>query len=522
MNPTPDQLEYFAWCDKGTGNGILQSVAGSGKTTSIIESLNYIEDTDRILLCSFTNLIASELDARVKERDFKNVTSSTLNAVGWAICRDNIPGVRLDKFKTANILHYVLKGDREYKPINDGFDPEELYKVLRYSVNKLVSLAKAYVVTLVEFTDEKIDEISRYHSLDPLDGNGAMITWARDNYNKIVREVYRISIEHTLTCDFDDMKLFPVLYDMKFPKYKWIIVDEAQDCNECDIRLIHKLAENGDPATGSDSTRVIAVGDDKQAIYLFRGALNNALEVIRDRFNAKVMNLSVCWRCPDKVLEVARMTNPMIQGPVPNPRREGIVGWITTEEFLNKVRPGDFVIARTTAPLVKRCLQLIYQNIPAKVKGRDIGEDLLKLIDKIMNRQGLNLKEFIRFVQEYQDKTTQNLAAMGRDEAVIRVTDQCEAILYFCTEADSVQSVKDRIGSLFTDDKDNSRVVLFLSGHKSKGLQNKRVYFLRPDLSPHPKAKTSHDMAQENNIRHIIVTRSEAELYFIEKEKDEK
>jgi len=515
-NATPQQFDFYRWLDQGQGNAVLEAVAGSGKTTSIIEGLNYIDDVEPVLLCSFTKLIATELQRRAQEANFRNVTSTTLNALGWGVCRRNVSGVQLDQYKTENILQWQIDNQQRYS----GLDPKKIFQSLRGPVKKLVGLLKAYVVT--GNIIERAEEIAAYHSVDLPEGNTKEAQFARETLYEKVVSVYLQSNEVTSMMDYDDMKFMPVYYKWDVPKYKWVIVDEVQDVNACDIALIEKLHMAG-------RARVVGVGDRMQAIYLFRGALNDAMEIFQKQFDAVQMPLTVCWRCPAAIIEEGKKTNPAIEGPVPNPKGDGIVRTVETLEFLEQVRIGDFVICRTTAPLVKRCLKLVQNGIPAKVKGREVGRSLLAVIDKVIGRMpkfdgaaNASLLEFVAELSNYKVETVANLEAMKREDSAIRVQDECEALEYFCMEAYNVDGVANRINTLFTDDQDDAAIVLFLTGHKCKGLQNPRVWFLRPDLCPHPKAAQPHEQDQEIHIRHIIVTRAEKELVFVNKEKDEK
>lgn len=51
--------------------------------------------------------------------------------------------------------------------------------------------------------------------------------------------------------------------------------------------------------------------------------------------------------------------------------------------------------------------------------------------------------------------------------------------------------------------------------HKAKGLEAERVFILKPDLMPHPKAKRGWEIDQENNLRYVAITRSKRELYLV-------
>jgi DNA helicase-2/ATP-dependent DNA helicase PcrA len=94
--------------------------------------------------------------------------------------------------------------------------------------------------------------------------------------------------------DFDDMILNVVHAietqpDLKFnlqEKYQYIMVDEFQDTNLAQLRILFNLAEN--PITG-DAPNVMAVGDDDQAIYSFQGADLNNIHAYRNHFKTAVL-----------------------------------------------------------------------------------------------------------------------------------------------------------------------------------------------------------------------------------------
>lgn len=529
MINTPEQDKLFKWVDRGTGNGVLISVAGSGKTTSIIQALNYIDDQDSVIVCSFTKLVAQELERRVKEEKFTNVNSTTLNSLGWGLCKQNVRGVKLDQFKTLNILrHYMSKMpiDREMQ--------DKVIKAVGGTVKRVVGLLKGYVVKRSDHFSTALGMVLNSHDIEMPEGESPQAKYARANFDEIVEAVYWISVDFVQEMDFDDQKFMPVFHGWSGTPAAWVIVDECQDCNLCDIELVRKFTGLYKSQQGvTTPTRTLWVGDPNQSIYGFRGSLPDAVQNIVATFNCHEMALTVCWRCPDKVLEKAREIVPIITGPNPNPRGEGIVETITTEEFKKSATIGDYVICRTTTPLVKRCLEFVRRDIPAMVKGKDVGRSLIELMEiiyvllkkadpNILYTDEEYLPTFINELGLYKSQQVAALSKANREEQAIAISDKCEALEAFCLDAGKITEVRSKIESLFADNVDEDSVVLFLTGHKAKGLQRKRVFFLRPDLCPHPRAKSGNARVQEGNLRYVITTRSEAELYFVTKEKDEK
>jgi hypothetical protein len=53
-------------------------------------------------------------------------------------------------------------------------------------------------------------------------------------------------------------------------------------------------------------------------------------------------------------------------------------------------------------------------------------------------------------------------------------------------------------------------------GWNSKGLENERIFILRPELMPHPMAKRPYEQIAESNLKYVALTRSRSDLYFIE------
>ena len=78
----------------------------------------------------------------------------------------------------------------------------------------------------------------------------------------------------------------------------------------------------------------------------------------------------------------------------------------------------------------------------------------------------------------------------------------------------SVKGLKNYADSIFKKDPVIGQVSL-CTIHRSKGLQSERVFVLRPDLLPHPRAKLEWEQDQERNLEYIAYTRSKRELYFI-------
>ena len=129
--------------------------------------------------------------------------------------------------------------------------------------------------------------------------------------------------------DFDDLLIKTVellsnhenILEIWAKKFKYIMVDEYQDTNFVQYKLVELL--------GSNNKNVCVVGDSDQSIYAFRGAdIRNIVEFEKDFINAKVIQLDKNYRSSKRILDLA---NTVISN---NPRKIEKNLWTDNEEGL--------------------------------------------------------------------------------------------------------------------------------------------------------------------------------------------
>jgi len=89
MKFTEEQKKIFEFIEKGIGHGIIDAVAGAGKTTTIMECAKYIKNKSSILFCAFNNSIAKEIAHKFHKIGLDHVTVKTVHALGRQILDDN-------------------------------------------------------------------------------------------------------------------------------------------------------------------------------------------------------------------------------------------------------------------------------------------------------------------------------------------------------------------------------------------------------------------------------------------------
>lgn len=128
----------------------------------------------------------------------------------------------------------------------------------------------------------------------------------------VVYEKYLLAMQTEKLYDFDDMILRVIQATEKYPelrynlqeRYQFIMIDEFQDTNLAQMRLVHSLIDSD---VAYDEPNIMVVGDDDQAIYSFQGAdISNILSFKENYPKTKFITLKDNYRSGKNILEPAR------------------------------------------------------------------------------------------------------------------------------------------------------------------------------------------------------------------------
>jgi DNA helicase-2/ATP-dependent DNA helicase PcrA len=300
------------------------------------------------------------------------------------------------------------------------------------------------------------------------------------------------------------MVWLPIALGLRPRTYAWVFVDEAQDLSRAALRLVTKSVRRGG--------RMLFVGDPNQAIYGFAGADADAWDRIGEETNATDLPLSVCYRCPTKVIAMAKPLCPAIEARPGAPK--GIVRETTRDKFIAEAKEGDMVLCRRNAPLLGLCFALIAEGISAGVKGRDIGAGLVKIVEQV-GKKCRKFSEFGAALTSWKDGKDAAARKRYTDEdqlasALDAIADQVECIRVIMerSKVRGVGTLTTAIEELFSDDKPS---VVLSSIHKAKGLEADRVFIVEPDRLRAPRG-AGWKLQQEFNLAYVAYTRAMAEL----------
>jgi len=458
--------------DDEAGHIVVSAVPGSGKTTTLEHAIkNYTFDGAKILVCAFNKDIATELQSRIKLAGCK---IQTLHGFGLSVVTRNHGRRAIDT--AGNRLNDELKSR-----VGKEWDKREA----RTFVSKVISIGKSCLVGDAETLDELADkhgyECPKNHDRATLIG--------------IAQSILASNATQTDgLLSFDDMVWLPVIQRLGMPKFDLVFVDETQDLNPCQLKLIRLAA-------GSDG-RIIAVGDKNQSIYGFRGADPDAMPRMVRELKAAQLPLSICYRCDAAIVREAADVHAGIM-PRPN-APEGIVRDATDKECLRDAKKGDFIISRTNAPLISTAFKFLASGIPCSIRGRDIGEGLASWIKKEKCR---DVPHLMTQVQTWCSEEIKRLTALERP--VDLVVEKAECIMALCEGMSSIEDVINRIELLFKDGA--SAGIQLMSTHKAKGLETDRVWLLIDTYCKWPGK-------EEENLLYVAVTRAKHELIYVSKE----
>ena len=468
MEYTTEQKEIFNGIENTENHVFINAGAGTGKTTTIVESSGKLPLGTKAAFLAFNKSIADELATKLPE----GVDAKTFHAFGFAAIRAAGIKTKVNNYKLNNIIKDLLGADFYYVPLK-----------------KLVSLVKG---SLIEGTDVKSINI--------------LIDDYNINFNSEREELIAIqSIPAILTMcktqthiiDFDDMIWMPLVNDYPFPKYDVLFVDEAQDFNESQREMISKCVNGG---------RCIIVGDKNQAIYGFRGADSNSISLFKERLmkgdrEISEFPLSISWRCPKSVVKEANRY--VEEFSAPDFAKEGNV--IVNAGF-NPQR-NDMVLCRYNAPLVGAFYDLISQGKSAYILGRDMTKGLITAVQKVSKNNNMGTDEFWDLFMQDFNYNHQRLMNDNKKNQALALEDKRECISIFVSKATTVGGIIEEIKRVF-DGNDKGEIMLS-TVHKAKGLEADNVYILATERMPHPLGGQ-----EENNIAYVAITRAKNNLFY--------
>ena len=264
--------------------------AGSGKTRVLTYRVAHLINAvgakpNEILAITFTNKAAGEMRERLHRllgQSGRGLWILTFHAACGRILRREAQrlGYRSNFtiYDQADQLRLVKQCLEELERDPKRFTPRGIHNQISHAKNQLVSPAE-YAERVQSFYDQTVADV----------------------YGLYQRRLFASN-----AVDFDDLLMLTVDVLERFPEaletwqsaFRYILVDEYQDTNHAQYRLLQLLAQ--------PDMNVCAVGDPDQSIYAFRGAdINNILDFERDFPGTRTIALEQNYRSTNHILDAA-------------------------------------------------------------------------------------------------------------------------------------------------------------------------------------------------------------------------
>lgn len=364
-------------CFHTEGPLLLLAGAGSGKTRVLTHRVAYILEQGlakpwEIMAITFTNKAAKEMRERVDGligHGGQDVWVSTFHSSCVRFLRRDIDKLGYDRnftiYDTDDAKRLIREGMKYH-----NIDPKQFKDS---AILGAISDAKNQLVTAEEFKqraagDFRKEKIARCYSF------------------------YQERLKKNNALDFDDLlfytvelfKFRPDVLERYQARFKYVMVDEYQDTNQVQFKLVSQLA--------GGYKNLCVVGDDDQSIYKFRGAdITNILDFEKVYKDAKVIKLEQNYRSTKTILDAAnhvirnnskrkekRLWTDNVTGEqilfyhTDNEKQEAK---LVVDSILSNIHNGDraysdhAVLYRTNAQSRVLEERLVYENIPYRIFG---------------------------------------------------------------------------------------------------------------------------------------------------------
>ena len=285
--------EQFSAATAPFGHNLIIASAGTGKTSTIVGRIAYLLQNgikpEEILLLTFTNKAAHEMKERISRvfESAKNIEAGTFHSVSYRWLKKLNKKIVLKQPKDMRILFKSVYDKRDFSKLG--------YEEKPYSANYLFDIYSLFLNSNSDSFEEWL--LNRA----PLQEEFVLI------YEDIFDEFEDIKKEHNLV-DFNSLllRMIEELENGIENPFKEVLVDEYQDTNPLQNRLIEALKQNS----------LFCVGDYDQSIYAFNGADINIISTFDKRYpDAKIFTLKKNYRSYGEILDVANKViknNPRI------------------------------------------------------------------------------------------------------------------------------------------------------------------------------------------------------------------
>lgn len=486
MELTREQYEII----NSTGNIKINAVAGSGKTTTVIEYAKTRPATSKILYLAFNKSVKLEAAKKFSDKGLDNVKVETAHSLAYR--------------------HIVLK--HKYKVRSQGYKTNEIAELLNLQGNE--EKHTEYVIAnhinkfIAYFCNSDKQKVQDLNYLDTITDPNAKI-FVSSFYDYIVSQS-RLLLSKM---DKGEIEIIHDFYLKKFQlsnpilTYDYILFDEGQDASPAMLDVFFK----------QKATKVI-VGDTHQQIYGWRFAVNSL-----EKADFKIYHLSTSFRFSQDIANLA-MEVLKFKKHIDEYQTIPITGKGNSNEIKTKA-----VLARTNLGLLLKAIEYVTEKKKVKhiyFEGNinsytyaDEGASLYDVLNLYNEKQHLIKDKLIKAMkdldelEDYIEKTEDGQLAM-----MVEIVRE-----YGNKIPDIIKAIKEK--HVENDDKEKAEMI-FSTVHRCKGMEYDAIQLVNDFLSEekleklkeNKKAKGINNakLNEEINLLYVAITRTKNSIHIPE------
>jgi superfamily I DNA/RNA helicase len=482
---------------------LIEAGPGCGKTTTVSFITTYLRATNR----------------DVWWRQHKRLTDEQRNIITW--CDKNLPtdksmiGMAYNKEAAANLNsqthqsvecrtvhgwgYKTILSHKNYVPINDGAGLSIIEKVTGKPLNSLKD--KYQWLSANRFFEKLKDEL-----LQPTTENLLYLSQKYDDLASFkfddttatkIRQLMPLhkQIDKQRGITYID-QVWLACFLLKEPEYDTAIIDECQDISSARRFLANKIASNK-----------LWIGDRYQSINAFAGADSHSIDNII-ALGVDQLPLKTSFRNPPNIIDRLNKLRPLakLRGLDKPPGKEER---IELEEYAKSVAENypstTLTVCRTNAPLIRAAYALLEANIPCRILGDRVVDQLCKIIK---NQMAPSMSDFLAKLKRYENIISNNL-----DPYIAEAfSDKINCIRLVADKVSSPEDIVGHLRKLFKPSGEDYATLCTI--HKAKGLEAPNVYILFPPIQS-TMAKTPEQKEQETNLVYVAESRTSNNLYWV-------
>lgn len=486
MELTKEQYDII----NSTGNIKINAVAGSGKTTTVIEYAQARPKTSKILYLAFNKSVKLEATKKFADKGLDNVKIETAHSLAYkhVVFKNNYK-VRPRGYKTHEIAELLgLEGNGE----------KHAEYIVANHINKFISY----------FCNSEKERVQDLNYLEIISAPKAKAFVS--NFYEYIEKQARMLLSKM---DKGEIEITHDFYLKKFqlsnPKlnYDYILFDEGQDASAAMLDVFFKQI----------ATKVI-VGDTHQQIYGWRFAINSL-----EKADYKTFNLSTSFRFSQDIANLAMEVlkwKKHIEIKVPfQIIGKGTVGKIKSKAVVARTNLGLLLKAIEYVTEKKKVKNIYFEGNISSYTYADEGASLYDVLNLYNNKRRLIrdklIKEMkdIEELEEYIDKTEDVQLSM-MVEIVKEYGNKIPGI---------IKAIKEK--HIENDDKENAEMI-FSTVHRCKGMEYDAIQIVNDFISEEKLEKLVTDIKndelnfgklnEEINLLYVAITRTKSSVHIPE------